>query len=141
MFIDAVVPPAQGAHTTSAQLRGLLDEKTVSGRLLRWLDWWPDDMVAELVPAPENRDELVSDMPQLPRAFYDEDVPVPREWSAGPCAYLRLSSAYDEELAAARRFAWPCAAIDGTHLSIFTDPIAVLHGIEALLTRIDRNRH
>ncbi len=141
VFVDSVVPPPRGAHTTSERLRGSLDEKIANGRLLQWLDWWPDDVVAELVPGPEGRSELRSDMPRLPRSFYDEDVPVPLEWSTGPCAYLRLSSAYDEELDAAGRIGWPCAAIDGTHLSIFTDPSSVLDGIEALLTRLDRNSH
>jgi hypothetical protein len=48
LFIDAVLPPARGVHRTPAGLRALLDEQTVEGRLRRWLEWLPDDVVSEL---------------------------------------------------------------------------------------------
>jgi thioesterase domain-containing protein len=48
LFVDAVVPPPSGVHETPARLRTLLDQQTVDGRLRRWLEWWPDDVVSEL---------------------------------------------------------------------------------------------
>lgn len=136
IFVDAVVPPARGAHTTPKRLRELLDAKTVEGRLPKWLDWWSHDVVAELVPDADDRVELYADMPQLPRSFYDEDVSVPVGWSSGSSGYLRLSSAYDEDFERAGIHGWPRASIHGTHLSIFTNPSNVLDDIESLVARL-----
>ena len=93
--------------------------------------------MTELVPDADDRTELYADMPQLLRSFYDEDVTVPEGWSAGPCGYLRLSSAYDEEFTRAGVHGWPTASINGTHLSIFTDPSIVLDSIESLVEQLE----
>lgn len=135
IFVDAVVPPPEGAHTTSEQFLAFLDEKSERGRLPKWLDWWPPEVVNRLVPEAAARDELSADMPRLPRSFFDDAVPVPPDWSTGPCAYLKLSAAYDTEFADAGRLGWPRSSIDGTHLSIYTDPAAVLDAIEDLANR------
>ena len=133
VFVDAVVPPRQGAHQTPDGMEQLLDEKTVEGTLLRWLDWWPTAAVEELLPNKSDRDVLAADMPRLPRSFYREDVPVSEGWSDRWCGYLQLSSAYDAEFEEAGNRGWPRATVDGTHLSIHTDPGRVLRAIESLL--------
>lgn len=58
----------------------ILFVQTIDGQLRRWLEWWPDDVVEDLVPDVEDRAALLADMPSLPRAFYDESVPVPDCW-------------------------------------------------------------
>jgi pimeloyl-ACP methyl ester carboxylesterase len=136
IFVDAVVPPPEGAHTTSPGLQELLDAKAVDGLLPRWLDWWPSHINDELIPDPEDQDELRADMPRLPRAFFDDAVPVPSGWSAGPCAYLKLSAAYDQEYDDAGTAGWARSASAGTHLSIFTDPVTVLDAIEDLVIQV-----
>ena len=90
------------------------------------------------MPSPADLDELRADMPRLHRSFYDDAVGVPSGWTSGPCAYLRTSPAYDDEYQRAGEFGWPTAAIDGTHLSIFTDPAAVFAVVRALVTRARR---
>ena len=140
VFVDAIVPPAVGVHRTSEPFSRFLDDKMVDGRLLPWLDWWPPEVVAELVTSPQQLEELRSDMPRLHRSFYDAAIPVPEGWSAGPCAYLQLSPAYDDERRAATAFGWPAAVIDGTHLSIYTDPSAVLAAVEQLVDAADTPR-
>ncbi len=87
-------------------MRALLDEQTVDGRLRRWLEWWPDVVVSELVPDMNERAALLDDMPSLPRSFYDESVPVPDGWTDRRCAYLKLSDAYEAEFADAGRRGW-----------------------------------
>ena len=74
-------------------------------------------------------------MPRLRRSFYDDPLPVPSEWTGGPCAYLRSSPAYDDEYRRAGEFGWSTATIDGSHLSIFTDPAAVFATVLALVPR------
>lgn len=135
IFVDAVVPPAEGAHRTSEQLLDFIDGHAVDGRLEKWLDWWPTEVVDQLVPSPRDQAELRDDMPQLSRSFYDDAVPVPAGWATRCCAYLKLSAAYEDEYEMAAGFGWPRSEIDGTHLSIFTAPDAVLTAIEDLASR------
>ena len=137
VFVDAIVPPSAGEHRTSEQLSKFLDDKTVDGRLLPWFDWWPPTVVDTLVSSPEQLEELRSDMPRLHRSFYNAHIPMPEGWSSGPCVYLQLSPAYDEESRIATELGWPTAFLDGSHLSIFTDPIAVLAAVEDLVDRVD----
>ncbi len=111
----------------------LLDEKTIDGMLLRWLDWWPAEAVEELLPNAADREVLSADMPRLPRSFFDDDVPVPDGWSDRSCAYLKLSAAYDAEFEDAGKRGWPRALVDGTYLSIHTEPDRVLGAIESLI--------
>ncbi len=141
IFVDAVVPPAAGSHRTSSTMTAMLDHVTVAGRLKPWLRWWPDEVVATLVPDALDRDRLLADMPHLPRAFYDDDVPMPHSWSSRPNAYLRLSHAYDSDQAAAVALGWPASSIDGTHLSIVDSPGTVLAGIQSLVERTTRGAH
>lgn len=133
LFVDAVLPPRSGVHETPPRLRALLDEQTVEGRLRRWLDWWPEDVVGELVPDVKERATLLNDMPSLPRSFYDEPVPVPDDWSDMACAYLKLSDAYGDEFAEAGRRGWKCAEVTADHLAIRTQPGLVAEAIESLL--------
>jgi hypothetical protein len=133
LFVDAVLPPSSGVHETPAGLRALLDKHTVEGRLRRWLEWWPDDVVSELVPDVEERAVLLDDMPSLPRSFYDESVPVPERWTDRRCAYLKLSDAYDDEFADAGRRGWKREDLDADHLAIRTQPDRVVAAMESLL--------
>jgi pimeloyl-ACP methyl ester carboxylesterase len=136
VFVDAVVPPAEGEHRTPQSLLGLIDDKAVDGRLPKWLDWWPPEVVAELMPSSEHQAEIRADMPELNRSFYDDPIPMPPGWTTGPCAFLKLSTAYDDEYSHVSGLGWPRASIDGNHLSIFGDPAAVLDVIETLLDKV-----
>lgn len=133
VFVDAVLPPRRGAHVTSPDLVRLLDANTVDGRLRPWLDWWPEDTVARLLPDADDRHDLRRDMPRTPRALYDEAVAVPDGWSAWRCAYLRLSRAYDDEYEEAGARGWPRRSLDADHLATVTRPDLVVDAIDGLL--------
>jgi len=136
LFVDAVIPPLQGAHRTSPSLTRLLDDQVVDGMLRRWIDWWPAETVADLLPDPDDRSRFSGDMPVVPRSFYDEEVPVPAGWSDRNCGYLRLSAAYDEEYGEAGRRGWARLQFDGNHLSIFTRSAPVLSALEELIAAL-----
>lgn len=136
VFVDAVVPPAEGDQIASRELLEFIDDKAVDGRLPKWLDWWPPNVVDELLPSPAHQAEIRADMPQLRRSFYDDPIPVPPGWARGPCAYLRLSAAYHHEYDRAEALGWPRTSVEGTHMSIFSDPSVVLDAIERLLGRM-----
>ena len=136
VFVDAVVPPTRGTHGTSEKMRALLDRHSEGGLLRKWIDWWPPEVTAQLLPDPDDRETLAADMPQVARSFYERDVPVPDHWSESPCAYLRLSRAYDEDLRQAVFLRWPVAQLDATHLSTHTEPDLVLDTILDLVDRL-----
>ena len=75
---------------------------------------------------------MVDDQPRLPLAYYGQVFPTPGAWWSLPRAYLRLSAAYDAELAEVREAGWPTAELDGGHLHQVVDPVAVTDAITAL---------
>ncbi len=138
VFVDAVVPAESGVHRTPPEMEDLLDEQTVSGLLLMWLDWWPPETIVELLPNPEDRAEFRADMPRLPRSFYDEQVPMPPGWSDWPCCFVDLSGAYRAEFEETEKRGWPRMSVDGTHLSVYTDPETVFAAVESARSQIKR---
>ena len=136
VFVDAVVPPAAGAHITSPGMSEMLDSVTEHGVLRRWLSWWPEETIVDLLPNEADRAELEADMPQVPRSFYDEEVKVPTGWSQRGCGYLMLSYAYEAELQDAGDRGWPTARLDSDHLAPHTQPETVLREILQLARRI-----
>ncbi len=133
VFVDAVIPPQSGAHVTPSALKAMLDQQTRDGHLRRWLEWWPDDVIDQLLPHPSDRQALINDMPHLPRSFYDESVPVPDGWSDRECAYLKLSEAYADEFEEADTRGWARIELDANHLSIHTEPERIANTLDSLL--------
>lgn len=140
VFVDAVVPPRSGSHRTPDAMKAMLDRQTVNGTLRRWLDWWPPEVVAEILPDPVERRQLAADMPSLPRAFYDHDVAVPPRWSEHSCGYVQLSGAYDADHAEAIARGWPTERLTATHLATFTQPAEVLGAIRRVMDQMPRSR-
>jgi hypothetical protein len=132
VFVDALVPAPAGPTAPSDRFRAFLDALPLTdGRLPRWSDWWPPEVMAEAVPDPDLRARIEADQPRLARACYAEPVPVPPSWPPARVGYLRLSPAYtaDAEQAAAR--GWPVETRPGTHLDLVTHPAEV---VDAILT-------
>lgn len=135
LFLDAVVPPESGRYRTPESMKALLDEQTNAGRMRKWIDWWPETVVDRLLPNEEVRAALSADMPELPRSLYDLEVAMPPGWSDFNSSYLRLSGSYDEDLKQAIGRGWQTGSIDGTHLSMVTDPDRIMREMEMLLGR------
>lgn len=135
VFLDAVLPPANGPYVVSDQFRTFIAENRDGSRLRPWLDWWPDEVVERLVPERVDREALRADTPRLPADFYDDAIQLPTDWDDGSAAYLRLSSAYDEEYAEAQSRGWRVIHLDSTHLATVTEPERVLNAIVQLIRR------
>jgi hypothetical protein len=131
VYADAAVPsrPGPSAAAPAGMLERLRAMAHPDGRLPRWTDWWPAEDVDALVHDAEVRRELIEEQPLLPVDYYEQLLPVPALWWTVPTAYLRLSEAYDEELAAARRDGWPTATLPGHHLHQLVDPVGVAHAL------------
>ena len=134
VFVDAVVPPAEGAFTIADEFRSLLDGLARDGLLPPWPDWWAPEVLRELVPVDADR-RLLEDAPRVPLAFYEQPVPVPDGWDATPCAYVRLSEAYDDDATEAHARRWPVVRLAGTHLDLVTRPDEVVRALKLAVSR------
>lgn len=132
VFVDATLPhPGQAwldcaPAERAAQLRRLVDG---DGLLPPWHEWFPAEVVRELVPNPTIRAGVIADIPRVPLDFFAEIAPTRDAWAATPCGYLRLSAGYEDAAAEARARGWPVARHDGHHLSAVTEPRAVTKAV------------
>jgi hypothetical protein len=139
VFVDAVVPTSGPVFHASAQLVQLLDTlPIVDGLLPPWHQWWPPDVMAELVPDMTLRRRIIAEIPQVPRSFYDDAVPVPPQWWTRPAAYLQLSAAYADDRTRAERWDWPTRQLAGGHLDLCVLPELVAGHVIDLVRELDR---
>ena len=125
VFVDAILPPAAGAHRYPESIRRRVAELATDGVLPPWLDWWPPETLSALLPEPARLELLRSDIAETPESWFDEEIPIPIAWADGKASYIRLSAAYDQELERARGLGWPTMSLESTHLGIVTEPEAV----------------
>ena len=142
VYVDAVVPGDDAHHVSTAGFLELLDRlpREADDPLLpRWDTWWGPDTMTRLVPDDTLRAGLVDEMPRLPRAFYDDPVPLPQGWTGRHrCCFLQLGPAYDDERARAVALGWPTDRIDGAHLDIAVRPTEVADRVRALIEQARR---
>lgn len=137
LFVDAVDPLPGPLYTTSKQLLQLLDAlPVVEGRLPPWHEWWPAELMAELVPDQLFRRRITDEIPQVPRSFYDSAIPTPSRWWTRPAAYLQLSPAYELDRAQAELWDWPTSQVDGRHLDVCARPQLVAEHVSELVHRL-----
>ena len=129
VFVDAVVPPPSGSIVPERAMTELLDAHTDDGLLEPWLSWWPPETVDRILPSAEHRTALRADQPVVPRSLYGEAIPIPSGWMERPLRYIRTSAAYEPEYDLAAEPPWTRDRIDGTHLSIVTQPVDVARAI------------
>jgi hypothetical protein len=125
VFVDAALAgPGPDAPLAPPDLLAML-EPMADGRLLpRWTDWWDPADVARLLPE-DVLGRIVDDQPRLPLDYFRQRVHLPPGWADRPGAYLRFSSAYEEEATRAHALGWPVHHLPGGHLHAAADPDAV----------------
>jgi hypothetical protein len=142
VFVDARLPtPGQAwLDTAPPELAARLREMTgPDGWLPPWPRWWGEEALAGLLPDPGARERFTAGCPPLPLAMFAEAHPPAPHWPDAPCAYLRLSEAYEDEAARAAGLGWPVTRLASHHLALLTDPTGVAEAISELLRacRID----
>lgn len=137
IFADAILPhPGKSWFETapaalSVQLRGGAQQ----GLLPAWDAWWPPGALERLIPDETLRAALTDELEPLPAAYFEETAP---ELGLGaPCAYLRLSGAYEEEARQAVRRGWPVVRLPLHHLAMLTQAQAVANGLETLAAALE----
>ena len=131
VFVDAGLP-GEPSHLATApggvrlHAFALADDK---GMLPPWTDWWPEEVLAQILPDRAQQQALRSDAPRVPFDLLVE--PLPQAQERVPCAYLAFT--YETEWLEAQRRGWPTATLDGAHLHQMVAPAEVAAAIEALV--------
>ena len=135
VFVDAILPhPGVNWFQTAPpvlreQLRGLARD----GQLPAWDQWFPPEVVSELLPEESLRRRFIAELPGLPLAFFEEHAPVVSGWPPERCGYLRLSGAYDEVADEAERLGWLVVREPADHLAMLTRPAAISGLLDRLI--------
>lgn len=134
LFVDALLPHPgfSWLETAPPPMAEQLRRLATGGVLPPWHRWFPDDVLAGLLPDAVTRADFVSEIPQLPLAYFEEKAPAGRRWETVPSGYLRLSDQYDHQADQAERLGWPVLRHEGTHLSPVTAPELVADLLQTL---------
>jgi pimeloyl-ACP methyl ester carboxylesterase len=137
VFVDAGLPTPglSWRETVPPELYEKLRAQSRDGLLAPWPDWFQPDPLPRLIPDTVLRAQIAEEAPEVPLVFLKEPRPSV-EWS-GPAAYLQLSSAYDDDAAAAKRLGWPYRRLDSNHLAPATEPDAVADALLRLLDQLE----
>jgi len=132
VLVDAIMPHPglSWFDTAPSDLRAQLRAGAEDGRLPPWDRWWPPGALERLAPDASLRGSLTEELEPLPVDYFEE--PTPEVELAGPCAYLQLSGAYEDEARLAGRLGWPVVRLPLNHLAVLTQPMAVASAIEGL---------
>jgi hypothetical protein len=139
LFADAGLPiPGRTWMETvppelASQVREMADAR---GWLPPWPRWWGEEVLAELIPDPDQRRGFAAGCPPLPLAMFEEAHPAVPDWPDAPGGYLQLSDAYHGQADMARDLGWPVITRDSHHLAPLTDPGMVAESLHALIGRL-----
>ena len=132
ILVDAILPHPglSWFDTAPPALRQELTLASQGGELPSWDGWWPPGALERLVPDAELRTRLLDELGPLPLAYFEEAAPLGD--LTGPCAYLQLSGAYEDQAQAGRERGWRARRLQLNHLSPLTAPREVAASIYAL---------
>ena len=124
-------------NTVPAQMAQQLRAMTgADGVLPPWHEWFPGEVIAELLPDDGVRVRFCADVPRFPLRYLEEVAPRLHRWQELRCGYLQLSEGYDDTAAEAHASEWPVARVPGHHLSAVTDPVTVTAAVVAMAERL-----
>jgi hypothetical protein len=106
------------------------------GLLAPWHEWFPADVIAQVLPDPEVRAAVIAEIPRVPLAHLDEVAPPYDGWQDVPCGYVQLSAPYADAAAEAERRGWAVARHASHHLGTVTEPDVVASTILTVLDRM-----
>jgi hypothetical protein len=136
VFVDSAIPDRTGATpVVPPEFMDALRQMATDGRVPRWSDWWPGDVMRTLVPDDELRRQVEDEMPSLPLSYFEEAVPTPAGWAGNGCSYLQFSEPYLPAADDAEARGWPVARLPGGHLHMLVDPLAVAEALLAFEAR------
>lgn len=131
VFVDAALPHAGRSRLAALppEFADCVRSMARDGVLPPWTEWFGDEVMRGLVPDEDARARLVGDTPRVQIALFEEPMPVVPHPPASTCSYLQTSAAYDSDAETAAGRGWTVRSVDGTHLSLYTDPNRVTPAI------------
>ncbi|WP_194915060.1 alpha/beta fold hydrolase [Catenulispora rubra] len=124
-FIDAQLPrPGLSDFDASPpDFREALTAMAHDGMLPPWNQWFPPELMTELIPHTEQRKAFLDELHPIALAYFEEPAPHTVTWpEATRCAYLQLSEGYQEQADRAEALGWPTTRLDADHLAVVTRP-------------------
>lgn len=131
LFVDADLP-AHGAtrmdilRTADLHLGAEVDQRLRAGGRH---PGWTDDELRTVIPKARARAAVLAELKPRAKDFFLEPLPLPAGWPDAPCAYLRLSRAYEGAAARAEAHGWPVRRLDAGHFHTVVDPEEVAEAI------------
>ena len=127
IFVDAVLPYPGRSYLDNAPaaLADRLRRDARNGLLAPWNRWFDVDPLPGLIAEPAARRAFIRELPQVPFAFLEAASPADTAWERLPAAYVRLSTAYEEEASEAERRGWRVRRANLHHLAMVSDPDAI----------------
>ena len=131
VFVDATLPhPGRTRfQTLPTSLVDRFGAAAGAGQLPRWNEWFDPGVIEAVLPDRKMRAAFIAELPDLPRAMFDERMPDATTPPGRQLAYVQLSAAYATEADDARIAGWPLAILVGDHLWPLTHPGAVASAI------------
>ena len=130
-FVDAQLPrPGLSDFDASPpEFREALTAMTHDGMLPPWDQWFPQEVVTELIPLAAQREAFLAELHPIALAYFQEPAPETASWSATQhntqrtkCTYLQLSEGYQRQADRAEALGWPTTRLAADHLAVLTDP-------------------
>ena len=122
VFVDAGLPPFEGATSIGGPFLDHLRSMAVGGLVPRWSEWWGPDAMATLVPDDARRAAVDAELPRIPIGFFEEPVDVPAHWYEISSSYVLLGEAYRRDANTAAAWDWPVVERLGGHLDLVNAP-------------------
>jgi hypothetical protein len=137
-FIDARLPsPGLSAFEASPpEYRESLTAMAHDGMLPPWNEWFPPELMTELIPQAEQRESFLAELHPIALAYYEEPAPASVIPPETPCTYLQLSDSYQEQADRAEALGWPTTRLPADHLSLLTDPEPVADFLSEFVERL-----
>jgi hypothetical protein len=135
VFVDAILPHpgVSWLETAPPALREQLGGLASDGQLPAWHQWFPPDVVSQLLPEEDLRRRFIAELPRLPLAYFEEPAPTVSGWPPAHCGYLRLSGAYDGVADEAKRHGWLVVRESADHLAMLTRPATIAGLLDRLI--------
>ncbi len=134
IYVDSLLPyPGQSWIDNAPQslvehLHGLIR----NGQLPPWHEWFPPEVITEILPDPQLRAAFIRELPCLPFTYFTEQTSTD-EWR-GPAGYLLLSDGYRQDAQAARQADLLVVEQIDHHLAMLTKPATVSAALVRLIS-------
>ncbi len=133
--VNGKVPWIDGQSPVDAdpQLRQLLDGLVRPNDYLPpWHRWW-GSMILDMVPDEAVRERVFAEARAMPRALFDQPIPIPALPQTVRRTFLATGRMYEPAYDKAKAEGWTVARLDGEHLHIVVDPVSVAGALLSLV--------